>query len=622
MKKHLGVFNTNLVNKSKMICPASALMDAEEEHYLLRKSQNISIGMPSNIAHDMHRPIGWTQPLGLYIDGEMVRVLGSINCPENDEEKQALNCELSKYWKEFHRNGYDQYGIELLQKLSLVSSSEITFYNLEAYSIKKTNVASDVYPQFFNKSDSLVDKDGLVDYRSLLESLTEVQPGVFHDKNKDLILFAHRFYRRRLSHFNKLNDYFLSTFKNVAQNESITSRIKLDPDILGHPASVRNIIELEYWHGPKFNENISKIPSGVTEHKADSAERFYEGIDKTQFWWKSTEARVKNSNYRTFEAEELIENESIGVSKDYYGCRYVHAEFSEDSNSITHFDGAIRGYNGEDYLNRIELSIDKAGKNADYTKLFRLDGNISIDIWKRLMSDFYKGNKLILEYLDIKDSNSLDTHSGEDPLELNPHNIDLISLISINEFPKTTSSTEILQELYIKYNNKPLPYIEIGNGQVANFLKSQLDLTTFATISFDDGILNLSRICFRDINPIDFYSFTSHIGSALLKDAKSNNVKLVSIPITWLTENIGITLTVAGNAEDVADILQKLPSIINPGLRPSKWIEALDDAIKAITSNSAPILWGSIERGLITIPRSGQVSIEMSLPEHMKLNLP
>jgi hypothetical protein len=81
------------------------------------------------------------------------------------------------------------------------------------------------------------------------------------------------------------------------------------------------------------------------------------------------------------------------------GCRYAHAEFSADEAAITHFDGAVRAHAWEPYLERIETSIDRAGKHADYTKVFRFDGTLAIPHWKRLLSDFFRGNKLIPEYL-------------------------------------------------------------------------------------------------------------------------------------------------------------------------------------------------------------------------------
>jgi hypothetical protein len=39
---------------------------------------------------------------------------------------------------------------------------------------------------------------------------------------------------------------------------------------------------------------------------------------------------------------------------------------------------------------------------AHYTKLFRIDGAIDLDDWLGLVSMFYKGNEMVIEYFDPK----------------------------------------------------------------------------------------------------------------------------------------------------------------------------------------------------------------------------
>jgi hypothetical protein len=178
----------------------------------------------------------------------------------------------------------------------------------------------------------------------------------------------------------------------------VTARLRLDPDLVGHPASARSFIELEYWRGPHFNDDIATIPSGVAEHKAESRDRFFSGVDKTQIWWKDPEERRASDDkpyeVRTFEIEELIEDASSGLDAGRYGCRYAHAEYHIAKGVISHFDGAIRAYEEEAYLARLDLAIDRAGKHADYTKIFRIDGELPTRDWKRLLRDHYRGNEL------------------------------------------------------------------------------------------------------------------------------------------------------------------------------------------------------------------------------------
>jgi hypothetical protein len=46
------------------------------------------------------------------------------------------------------------------------------------------------------------------------------------------------------------------------------------------------------------------------------------------------------------------------------------------------------------FAHRLDLAIDRAGKHADYTKIFRIDGELPTRDWKRLLRDHYRGNKL------------------------------------------------------------------------------------------------------------------------------------------------------------------------------------------------------------------------------------
>jgi len=237
------------------------------------------------------------------------------------------------------------------------------------------------------------------------------------------VLFAHRYFRRSLSHRNKLNEYFLTSFANAASNEKARPRLRLDPDLVGHPADLKELVECEYWHGPLYSDDIESIPSGVTVHKASGRTRAFEGVDKTQVWWKSPETRASDEgakNFRTLEIEELMDLPAAGLPGDRYGCRYAHAEYSMNDKFITHFDGAIRAYPAEPYLTRIDLNIDHAGKYSEYTKLFRFDGELAIDSWKRLLSDYFRGNPLIPEYLGASPEEFSDEWADERAVEPQP----------------------------------------------------------------------------------------------------------------------------------------------------------------------------------------------------------
>lgn len=589
MRRSPGVFSTDQVNLDRMRIPASELMRADQNHHRECIRRSVKLGMPVHMQHDMHRLVGWSRQLGLYADSEMVRVLGLIEEPETEQEKADLQSRVATYWERYHREGAELYRDELIARVAPADLGNARFLQLEAVVAERRGIAAELYPELFTPGLGFVDRDGLADYRDLLRRMKRVQPGVFQDCDRNLLLFAHRFFRRSLSHRNKLNTYFLESFDATArENGDLRVRLRLDPDLLGHPASARNLVELEYWRGPLYNDDIATIPDGVAEHKADDRTKLYEGVDRTHVWWKAPESRRVDGQtveYRTFEIEELIENPSGGLGENHFGCRYAHAEFSADEAVISHFDGAIRAYAWDQYLERIDTSIDRAGKHADYTKLFRFDGALPIPHWKRLLSDSFRGNKLIPEYLGAPVEVYEESEPDSSPVMSAPTmDVALAALIclqpgSINE------QMQLCAEFYQEFAGEIIPYVEIGVGEVAKHIRTTIDLRDTTTVGTRDGILNLSRFGFgpSDDLKVTFDSEVIALASALRQDAEVGLIRRAAIPLTWEDDGLLVTLTVAGDADKVATVLQQFPSVVNPKQPPSEWIEPLSDLIKAST---------------------------------------
>lgn len=621
MQRSTGVFNTDQVNKTKMYFPASVLMKAEESHYKERSRKGIRLGIPVNIGHDKHRLIGWTHPQGLYIDSSMVRVLGCIEVPESENEKRDLLASAKILSDDYHNEGAEAFRDELLSRIRPTNIENVRFLNLESFAASRPGIAAELYPDIFTPGKGPVDKDGLVDYHYLLKNMEQIQPGVFHDKCRDLLLFAHRYFRRSLSHQNSLNTYFLQSYDStVTENKSLIARLKLDPDILGHPNSAHSLVELEYWRGPLYDDDISSIPNGVAEYKADESVRFYEGVDRTQIWWKAPESRQlegKPSEYRTFEIEELIEEPSGGLNESQYGCRYAHAEFSADEAAITHFDGAIRAYSAESYFKRIDASIDRAGKHSDYTKVFRLDGNLPIPHWKRLLSDYYRGNKLIPEYFNSPPEVD-EIIESEEPTK-GTFTPSLVALISLN-LGSIEEPFNIIPEHTIEFAGKFLPYLEIGIavGAVAKYLLNQFNLENVTTVGYMDKVLNMSRLIFGSSSNTKniFSNEITALSNALCQDVKGGLVRQAAIPLTWEIDGLLITLTIAGEGNHVAELLKQLPTIVDPTQLPSVWIESLSNSIKtAVNKENLPVMWHDMDRDVLRVNRHDEVEIEFKVPE-------
>ncbi|WP_157660334.1 hypothetical protein [Burkholderia ubonensis] len=611
MKQELGIFATDQFDRHGTCIPASELMAAEERARHAASERGFPPGNPMHIQHDLHRPIGWSQVLGHLIDGAMVRTIGLLNQVETDEEKADLAKLGAEFWQHHHHIGKESLRDELSERVAPASLQGATYHRLEAYAVARSGLAAELYPELFDLTSELVDKDGLTNYRALLTRMKRLQPGVFLDPERGLVLFAHRFFRRSLSHLNKLNDYFLAGFDMTAKESGLNPRLRLDPDLLGHAQTVLHLMEREYWHGPKFSDDVVSIPPGASEHKASERVRFFEGVDKTHFWWKKPEARDQGGTevvYRTFEVEELIENVSGGLLDERYGCRYAHAEFSPAVSAITHFDGAIRAYPAEVYLERIEKTIDRAGKHSEYTKLFRFDGSLPVQRWKRLLSDFYRGNPLIPEYLG-GDGRELETE--DDPIApvdtesartQNSAGEELCAFISLDH--EAVDQTLVIHTQCSRFRDGlEIQAAETGGGAIDTFLRSNVDLANVATLCAIDGVLHLARISFGATETLseNMRVIVDGLAKGLAKDAAALALRKISVALSWPVDRLNVTLSLRGSPEDIETLLSSLLTVIDPLKTPSTWIEPLSVVVRRLSPRQTPTsnLWNVLEGALI-----------------------
>jgi len=625
MKRQLAILGSDQVNRAESRIPASALMDAEEKSRVHRLAHGLPPGVPSHIQHYLHRPIGWCKTLGHLVDGAMVRVIGLLEHVEADEEKAALKALTDKYWQIHHDEGMESVKLELEQLVQPHTLGDAKFLRIEAYVVSQPGLAASLYPEFFSGESGGVDKDGLTYYRSLIARMKPLHPGVFLDEQRGLVIFAHRFFRRSLSHRNKLNEYFLQSFDTAAADfPDVAPRLRLDPDLVGHPETVKYVIELEHWHGPKFSDDIESIPAGATEHKADQRVRDFEGVDKTHFWWKEPETRKDDQGkelvYRTFEAEELIENPSGGLLDDRFGCRYTHAEFSPDIAAITHFDGAIRAYPAETYLERIERKIDRAGKHSEYTKVFRFDGPLPVDRWKRLMGDYFRGNPLISEYLGalVEEAASAAAEPEQSPMD--EEGEQLCAFISIEEESPSGSFS-------LERSGAALPggirmsTVETGCENVDRFLRTYTDFSGIVALGSTDGSLNLSRMVFgaSEAIPDRMREVVAGVAEALAQDIALLDLSNASVALSWpFSDGLMVTLSLRGGAKELLAALRRLFSVVDPTKKPSEWIEPLSTLVKELAPRRTPVadLW-DVTSGRLSFQHSEEEPYRMLLPDEM-----
>lgn len=382
MQSFLGIFNTNLVNKYKQRIPLRVLA---------KSFIDCPLGLPQCIGHDSHRPAGLAELLGLHFEKNICSLIGISNVPESDDENkwicQKHNIAHQKYVDEMTKDSRKTF-LESLKALGC-DLPKITYAG--CCIALGENIAVKVFPELFNKCDD----DGLISVSDILTDFTYYGDGIFCSKNNDYAILAHQFFRRRLSIHNSYCNLFLNELIQ-SNNSNWNAKIRIDRNALGWKHNAKRSIELEYWYGPKFDDDVSKIPKGVARHKASEKESLYNLVDSTEFSW------YNDKHSHTFECEEITTQPSVGVSEEQYGFRYIHSIYEHDQQSIVHFDAAIKLYNEEEYVKRLDQSLDKVDKNIPYTKLFRIDGQLAVSDWKRLCVLFMQGNSLVSEYFGVK----------------------------------------------------------------------------------------------------------------------------------------------------------------------------------------------------------------------------
>ena len=614
MKYSFGVLNTDQVNRQNICIPVGVLFDSIVKHVSQCERRGMPLGMPSHISHDMHRLIGWCETNEVHLSGFVARQLGTLfECTTADERK-TLGVLRDKFWKHHNCEITEPYRESLQEKLSEHCISNSNFIaTAGSAAINREGIARDMFPKYFDIESNYVDKDGMVDYRHLLSKTQEIKPGLFLDKSSGLVLYAHRFFRRSLSHKNDLNSYFLRSFSKIAQsNPDLDVRIRLDPDLLGHPESLTGVVELEYWRGPLFSDDIDAIPSGVNEHSSCADLLHYEAINKTQFWWKSPEHRAVNGeeeDYRTFEAEELIDQPSGGLDDECYGCRYVHAEYKSKSKSITHFDGAIRAYSGDKYIDRLDQSIDRAGKHSEYTKLFRFDGALVVSDWKSLSTDFFRGNWLVMEYLEGEAPSSQGEASSKTVAE---HNVPKLEGLIRVDIAEPTLCSGIHHSMVMEAYGEKIPLIELGSGSVFEYLKEWVGQEGCKVIAFNDKTLNIAPIVLgMDSESGNFLiGDLAKLAECIDADHKNTNIEEVSIRIVWQDMGLQFTLSLAGHASNVANALREVALFPSFGTPTNDWVEKISKIVRGENGvDPEPVHWlhRYSKNGRLECPREGEI---------------
>ena len=108
---------------------------------------------------------------------------------------------------------------------------------------------------------------------------------------------------------------------------------------------------------------------------------------------------------KTFQALEFKQSDIVldinGIT--YHPVRYMHAEYDLTNNLFRHFDGAVHLYLAHEYFDRRDKDFNVGFKSpteykAASVKLFKFNGELSVDFWTKFCGHFLAGNPLMYEY--------------------------------------------------------------------------------------------------------------------------------------------------------------------------------------------------------------------------------
>ena len=499
MRNALLVLNSNQINRKNMIFPIPTLLSA------LRQSWKN--GVPTCISHDMHRPIAYTKGLSLYLESGLARLTGILLMPENSEDSDIITRMHLNHLVEHNHEAAAPYLAEFIELLdgNFDKTKDYSLLFNESPALCQVDLAKRTFSDIFKHCDKY--------FLVPLKLLQPISPGVY--RHGKLLMFAHPYFRRSLSRLNSLNVEFLHKLQEVTTSSDNEVKVALDPDMVGLAEHFHESIELEYWRGPRYNDDLNSIPLGISHHEADSTSKFYCGLIRTEFFWYTQKEE------KIFECEELQDLGSFGIAKDKFGCRYVHSIISSSGSAPFHLDGAIRMYDEEKMIHRLDSDLKRAPRDTDYTKLWRVDGSINVSTWKELIGDYYKDNKLLWEYFQgVEDELTsrpeiVEPIAEADPLrKYVPSNMEASDGIKMSIYFKDkegfpSEGRLICSERALESGNLSINYYESETLEIIKMLKMRglkfgLD-KTLTRLAFEDTVVNLPNFI--------------HLGESAWKDA-------------------------------------------------------------------------------------------------------
>lgn len=241
------------------------------------------------------------------------------------------------------------------------------------------------------------DDDGLLH----VERYDAQSQAVFHSGSA---LTYHPLLRRNFT--GQVNDLLTHSLLKVSHNGSARLRLALNEQHFMPESAFSEYLEHDFWFGPPLSPSVLDDPQalGVTVYGDPQAGLTHEHPRLFVDW-----ALDKEGN-KVVQIEELSDHPSA----DHSGLRllrYLHAIRDVTRGVFVHCDGAIRAYTPQQYEARVSKQFVTGRESAArYRKVFRLDGEIETNAWSNIAARWFRGNRLMGEYLQGIAADSAGNH--------------------------------------------------------------------------------------------------------------------------------------------------------------------------------------------------------------------
>ncbi len=278
---------------------------------------------------------------------------------------------------------------EHLTMLALIKATEPLFFALPDAIFAGPQPTDRVFRQYPELLTAM-DNRGLV----TMQRKWNVDPeALFHKRHA---LSYHQLLRRAFT--SNINAELIGTLIDYwRENDTTELRLALDGQRLLPVEQFSGMIEMDFWDGPQLSEERLDEPLSVdtvTRHGAAEPSLLRPHWQFLVRW--SYDAK---QGQKTCEMEELLWDPHPEHCP-YVLVRYMHSIRDVRQHAFIHADGGVRGYLPETYAGRRAQRGVSAGANPEvYRKVWRLDGNIVTGTWSHLVARWFRGNRLVLEYL-------------------------------------------------------------------------------------------------------------------------------------------------------------------------------------------------------------------------------